>query len=63
VGRRDGEMLWVFHGALENGVERAGEETAGPEVGFAEGVVVCVGPGGGDVFWVVGWWILVEVRE
>jgi hypothetical protein len=57
------EKLGVFHAALEQSIHTSGKETTGPEICFAEGVVVGVGARGGDVFWVVGWGILEAVSS
>lgn len=57
MGCRNGEGSGKLHAALES-VEISGEDGAGLEIDFVEGAVVCVRAGRGDVFWVVGWWIL-----
>jgi hypothetical protein len=63
MGDGEREKLGIFHAALQESVQASGEETTGPEIGFAEGIIVCIRAGGGDVFWVVGWWILARISD
>ena len=63
MGGGEREKLGVFHAALQESVQTSGEETTGPKIGFAEGIIVCIGASGGDVFWVVGWWILARISD
>jgi hypothetical protein len=53
-----GQVLGELHGPLEQRVQTAWEESAGPEVGLAHRVSVCLGARDGDIFRIACWRVL-----